>query len=102
MKTFFSGVVHDFVWVEIQRFFEVFFGSFLQAVLCSKNCMAGEAQRGIVQAARLEIFPCVQTLFRSELLRQPGHQKQRISLLDNLIPLQTVKASESCGCGNWN
>lgn len=33
---------------------------------------------------------------------KPGHQKQRVSLLDNLIPLQTVKASESCGCDNWH
>ena len=55
--------------------------------------MAGEAQSGIVQAARLEIFPCVQTLFGSELIGKPGHQKQRVSLLDNLIPLQTVKAN---------
>ena len=47
--------------------------------------MAGEAQSGIVQAARLEIFPCVQTLFRSELLRQPGHQKQRLGLARALI-----------------
>lgn len=93
MKPLFSGVVHDFVKVEIQSFFEVFFGRPLQAVLRGKKCMAGETQSGIVQTARLEIFPCVQALFGSELIGKPRHQKQRISLLDNLIPLQAVKAN---------
>ena len=40
----------------------------------------------------LKVLPGGQLLLFGKLLRQTGHEEQRVALLDHLIPLEPVKA----------
>ena len=54
--------------------------------------MAGEAESGVVDTQGLKVLPGGQLFLFGKLLRQTGHEEQRVRLLDHLIPLEPVKA----------
>ena len=92
MKSFVACISHNVPQVQQEGFAKILVSFLAPSVLQSKQRMTGKAQRGIVETQRLKILPRGLLFFGGEPFRETGHQQQNVRLLDNLVPLLTVKA----------
>lgn len=88
-----TGVAHDIPQIQKESLSQVFEALFVKTILKCKQCMACEAEGGTVKADGFKIFPRFLLLLVCKQMGHPAHQKQNISLLDDLVPLESVEAN---------
>ena len=93
-----TGISHNIPQVQKQSLSQIIKPLFLKTVLQCKQCMACEAEGGIMETNGLKIFPSLFLLLVCEQMGHPAQQQQNISLLDNLVPLKSVKAHMVVAC----
>ena len=92
VKALFPRIPHNIPQIQKERLSEVVLRLLPKAALGGEQRVGRKAQRGIVEAQRLEILPGGQPLSSGKTPWQPGHQEKDIRLLHYLVSLEAVKA----------